>query len=69
MTVTVTESPANDLPIAVDDVATVVEDAVDNVIPVLGNDSDPDARNALTASPVTAGTNGGVGPSPATAPG
>ena len=32
MTVTVTESPTNDLPTAGDDVATVVEDSVDNVI-------------------------------------
>ena len=60
VTVTVTESPTNDLPTAGDDVATVVEDSVDNVIPVLGNDSDPDALNVLTITAVTAGTNGGV---------
>ncbi|MBG7610658.1 tandem-95 repeat protein, partial [Polaribacter sp. BAL334] len=38
-TVTVTVSPVNDLPTAVDDIATVNEDSASNVINVLTNDS------------------------------
>ena len=40
--VTVTVTPVNDAPVAIDDSATVVEDSSDNQINVLGNDNDPD---------------------------
>ena len=51
MSVTVT--PVNDAPVAVDDTATVAEDSTANVINVLGNDTDPDG----TTPTVTAVSN------------
>ena len=52
MTVTVTASPVNDPPVAVNDADTVVEDSVANVIDVLANDSDPDGDTlTITRSP------------------
>ena len=52
-TVSVTVTPVNDAPVAVDDTATVAEDSTANVINVLGNDSDPDG----TTPTVTAVSN------------
>ena len=56
--VTVTVTPVNDDPVAVDDTKTVTEDS-SHTIPVLGNDSDPDGH-PLTVSGVIDGTNGTV---------
>ena len=46
------------LPVANDDSATMLEDAAATVIPVLGNDSDPDLTDVLT---ITGKTNGAKG--------
>jgi len=40
--VIVTVSPVNELPVAIDDTATVNEDSSNNIIDILSNDSDPD---------------------------
>ncbi len=57
VTITVTASPVNDPPVAVNDADTVVEDSVANVIDVLFNDSDPDG-DTLTITEVSAGIGG-----------
>ena len=57
-TVTVTVTSVNDAPVAVDDTATVDEDSVDNVIAVLGNDTDVDTgdtRRIISADTPDAG--------------
>ena len=60
-TVTVTISSVNDNPDAVNDSATVTEDAAATTINVLSNDViTPDAGETLTISSVTQGTNGAV---------
>ncbi len=51
-TITITVTPVNDAPIANDDIATVAEDSVNNLINVLTNDIDPD-YNTLTVTSVT----------------
>ena len=55
-TISITVTPVNDAPVAVDDVATVVQGAAVTTVNVLGNDSDPD--NTLTAASITAFTQG-----------
>ena len=55
---TVTVTPVNDAPVAVDDAAATDEDTA-VVIPVLGNDTDVDG-DALTVTGATNGTNGTV---------
>ena len=56
-TVTLTVNPINDAPVAVDDsVATPEETAV--IVPVLANDSDPDAGDTLTVVGLTPAANG-----------
>jgi N,N-dimethylformamidase beta subunit-like, C-terminal/Bacterial Ig domain/Bacterial cadherin-like domain len=57
-TVSVTVTCVNDLPIAVNDSATVSEDAASTVIPVLANDPDPenDPRTISSASDPANGT-------------
>ena len=55
-TISITVNPVNDAPVAVDDVATVVQGAAVTTVNVLGNDSDPD--NTLTAASITAFTQG-----------
>jgi hypothetical protein len=57
-TATITVTPVNDDPVAVDDTKAMSEDS-SHVIPVLGNDSDPDGH-PLTVSGVIDGTNGSV---------
>jgi len=58
-TVTITITPVNDQPVAVNDVATIAEDAVLTGTSLLGNDSDPDG-NTLTVdtTPVSGPTHG-----------
>ncbi len=56
--VTITVTPVNDRPVALDDQDETNEDTP-VTIAVLANDSDPD-EDALTVSSVTNGTNGGV---------
>jgi hypothetical protein len=51
-TVYVTVTPVNDPPVAVDDVATVAEDSVNNQLDVLANDNDVDG-DSLTITGVT----------------
>jgi uncharacterized repeat protein (TIGR01451 family) len=59
--VTVTVTDPNDPPTAVDDAATVAEDAATAAIAVLANDSiAPDTGETLTISAVTQGSQGGV---------
>lgn len=58
-TVSISISPVNDNPDAVDDAPTVAEDSGGNVVTVLGNDTDVDA-DSLTVSAVTQGANGSV---------
>ncbi|HEX7169048.1 MAG TPA: Ig-like domain-containing protein [Acidimicrobiales bacterium] len=58
-TVTVTVTGSNDAPVAVDDAATVSEDAGATAVDVLANDSDPDATDTLTVTAV--GATGTVG--------
>ncbi len=57
-TATVTIGAVNDVPVAVDDVATTNEDTAVTVT-LLGNDSDPDG-DTLTVTAVTQGANGTV---------
>jgi VCBS repeat-containing protein len=57
--VSVTVTGVDDLPIAVGDGATVLEDAAATAIAVLGNDFDPDG-GPITIDAVTQGTNGAV---------
>ena len=52
-TVTVTVTPVNDAPNAVDDTATVLEDSTANAITVLANDTDPDTGATRTITAVT----------------
>ena len=59
-TVSVTVTPVNDAPNAVDDAATVAEDSIDNAINVLANDTDPDTGTTATITAVTQPTNGTV---------
>ncbi len=58
-TVSVTVTSVNDPPVAADDSATVSEDSADNVIAVLGNDTDVD-QDSLTVASVTQPGNGTV---------
>ncbi|VAW33363.1 T1SS secreted agglutinin (RTX), partial [hydrothermal vent metagenome] len=60
VTITVTDNPTNDLPTAVDDTDTVVEDSGTTQIDVLANDTDPDAGDTLSISAVGATDNGGT---------
>ena len=60
-TVTVTVTGQNDPPVANNDVATVAEDTISNVINVTANDTDPDG-DTLTVSAATTAT-GTVSPS------
>lgn len=57
--VTITVTPINDLPVAVNDAFTVEQDSSNNSFNVLGNDSDVDG-DTLTISAVGATDNGGV---------
>ena len=59
-TVTVTVTPVNDAPNAVDDTATVLEDSTANAINVLANDTDPDTGATRTITAVTQPANGTV---------
>jgi large repetitive protein len=60
-TVSITVTPVNDPPDAVNDSATVVEDSGANAINVLANDTfAPDAGETLTITSVTQGANGSV---------
>ncbi|HXF87620.1 MAG TPA: Ig-like domain-containing protein, partial [Xanthobacteraceae bacterium] len=52
--VAVTVNPINDAPVAVDDIATVDEDSVDNVINVLGNDTDVEGDTLVIEGTPTA---------------
>jgi DNA/RNA endonuclease G (NUC1) len=58
-TVSITITPLNDNPDAVDDTATVAEDSGANTINVRANDGDVDG-DTLTVTAVTQGTNGAV---------
>jgi cysteine-rich repeat protein len=58
-TVSVTVTPVNDRPVAVDDVATVVEETA-TVIAVLPNDTDVDTGTTLTVSAVGVAAHGTV---------
>ncbi len=58
-TVTVTVTCVDDPPVAVNDSATVLEDAAATAIPVLANDTDPDA-GPISITSVTQPTNGTV---------
>jgi len=64
--VTITITPVNDAPVAVDDSGTTPEDTPLNGTTVLSNDTDVDTGDVLTATttPVTAPTNGTVTISP-----
>ena len=57
--VTVTVTPVNDAPTAVNDSFSVDEDSLDNALAVLANDSDLDGDN-LTVTAMTQPTNGSV---------
>ena len=54
-----TNTASNSLPVAVDNAVTVAEDSGPTLIPVLGNDSDPDG-DTLTVTSVTQPSNGTV---------
>jgi hypothetical protein len=58
-TVTVTVTCVDDAPVAVNDAATVNEDAAATAVPVLANDTDPDG-GAISITSVTQPTNGTV---------
>ena len=58
--VTVTITPVNDPPVAVDDTATVAEDSGANPINVLANDTDPDTGDTRTITAITQPANGTV---------
>jgi hypothetical protein len=58
-TVSITISPINDNPDAIDDSPTIAEDSGANTINVRGNDNDVDG-DTLTVTAVTQGTNGSV---------
>ncbi|MGV0714852.1 Ig-like domain-containing protein [Mycolicibacterium sp. XJ662] len=57
VTVSVTVTPVNDAPVAVDDAVTVAEDSGANIIDVLGNDTDADG-DQLAVTEVGAAFNG-----------
>jgi hypothetical protein len=59
-TVSMTITPVNDVPTAVDDAKTVGKNAGPTAIDVLANDSDPDAVDTLTITDKTDGTKGTV---------
>ena len=60
-TVSVTVTPVNDDPVAIDDTATVAEDSDATAIAVLANDTlGPDAGETLTVTAVTQGAHGSV---------
>ena len=54
-TLTITVTPVNDAPIAVDDTLTITEDSGLKTIDIISNDTNVDA-DALTFTVVTAGT-------------
>jgi hypothetical protein len=58
-TVNITVSDGNTLPTVVNDTATVTEDSKNNVVDVLGNDSDADS-DTLSVASVTQGESGSV---------
>ena len=60
VTITVTESPINDNPIANDDSRSITEDSGLIQIDVLANDNDPDMANTLSIVAVGATDNGGT---------
>ena len=59
-TVSITVSPVNDAPVAVDDAFGVEEDSSNNSLDVLANDTDVDATDILTITVVGATDNGGT---------
>ncbi len=59
-TVTVTVTPVNDAPVAVNDAVTVAGNTTNNVIAVLGNDTDPDTADSLTVTVLSAPSTGGT---------
>ncbi|WP_349269660.1 Virginiamycin B lyase [Mycolicibacterium parafortuitum] len=58
--VTVTVTPVNDPPVAVNDAVMVVGNSGPTVINVLGNDTDPDAADSLTVTVLSTPTQGGA---------
>ncbi|MCP9273549.1 Ig-like domain-containing protein, partial [Mycolicibacterium arenosum] len=58
--VTVTVTPINDPPIAVNDTISVDEDSIANPINVLANDTDPDTGDTRTVDQITQGAHGTV---------
>jgi hypothetical protein len=58
--VNVTLNAQNDVPVAVDDNATVTEDSADNVIDVLDNDYDVDAQDSISIDSITSGPSHGT---------